>query len=472
MEEWGGIHNPTIESLVRMTQKLWDEGKEEGKPRRGNWSDIRIWKMDFKGAFTLLTFNLDEVESVGLRLTKEVIMLFLCGVFGWTGTPAAFNVVTKAVLWELHQEGVLQGYVDMFVDDIIGVAWAWDVVKDMNIARELCRKLMGPNSMELSKEFVGVKADVIGYTIDLETQMVGVKESNALRSLYGFLMIDVDKPVTRKLMERLASWASRYAVICVYLLPFKKTLYHEYQGRVHPWVISEECKLVVRVFRALLLGLETDTKYFGRTIESFRDPNVSKCSVIAEHDASLQGVGCSWYTVDEYGIETLVGYSSWNISCLGYGTDSSYQNTAEFVSGILALMGIVVLGLPRDAVKLRGDSKSSLSWTHARKFRSINAQPAAVVFIIFLSLSGMKLLEPEFLSGENNWRCDELSRWNRMEELTKRDPRYKSAINAEWDSSEFLGLVGLQQQWKKEQELVAFWSKATTLVKKLLKENE
>ena len=68
--------------LVRMIQKLWDEGKEEGKPRRGNWSDIRIWKMDFKGAFTLLTFNLDEVESVGLRLTKEVIMLFLCGVFG------------------------------------------------------------------------------------------------------------------------------------------------------------------------------------------------------------------------------------------------------------------------------------------------------------------------------------------------------------------------------------------------------
>ena len=55
-------------------------------------------------------------------MTEELVMFFLCGIFGWSGTPAAFQVVTRASVFELSVRIV--GRLLMYVDDILGVLLA------------------------------------------------------------------------------------------------------------------------------------------------------------------------------------------------------------------------------------------------------------------------------------------------------------------------------------------------------------
>ena len=75
--------------------------------------------MDLKGAYTLLNVHPDDVPMFTQQLVGDLIYIHLCGVFGWTGTPFPFEVVTRAVRRVLKYG--LKGYSKMYVDDIFGV---------------------------------------------------------------------------------------------------------------------------------------------------------------------------------------------------------------------------------------------------------------------------------------------------------------------------------------------------------------
>ena len=49
------------------------------------WSDLRLWKMDLKGAFTLLSFRPSDVGLFGMLLTNELVYLQLAGIFNMRG---------------------------------------------------------------------------------------------------------------------------------------------------------------------------------------------------------------------------------------------------------------------------------------------------------------------------------------------------------------------------------------------------
>ena len=91
--------------------------------------------------------------------------------FGWAGTPAAFEVVTRAITWELHHS--LQSDVMMYVDDIIGVGMANHIQTDLDLTRTVCTSLLGPSAVVDDKTEQGRRLDVIGYMIDLDTNDPG-----------------------------------------------------------------------------------------------------------------------------------------------------------------------------------------------------------------------------------------------------------------------------------------------------------
>jgi hypothetical protein len=59
------------------------------------------------------------------ELVDGLICFHLCGVLGWSGTPAAFQVVTRAIKWELAHK--LRRKHVMYVDDILYWAQAYGV---------------------------------------------------------------------------------------------------------------------------------------------------------------------------------------------------------------------------------------------------------------------------------------------------------------------------------------------------------
>ena len=116
---------------------------------------------------TLLSFRPDDAGLFGMLLTGDLVYLQIAGTFGWAGTPAAFQVVTRAISWELRH--ALKSSTLMYVDDIIGVCFVSDVDQDLALTRGICTSLLGSGAVADDKTETGIRLDIIGYTVDLGT---------------------------------------------------------------------------------------------------------------------------------------------------------------------------------------------------------------------------------------------------------------------------------------------------------------
>jgi hypothetical protein len=115
---WGPIEHPTIDDIAVMILHFWDEVLRDD-PAAG-WSDLVMWKMDLKGTYTLMDVRPEEAGMFAQELVDDLIFFHLCGVFRWSCTPAAFQVITRTIVWELRHK--LRGKARIYVDDIFGVS--------------------------------------------------------------------------------------------------------------------------------------------------------------------------------------------------------------------------------------------------------------------------------------------------------------------------------------------------------------
>jgi hypothetical protein len=463
-EEWGGVKHPTIEQFSRMILRFYREAV--AKDPSVKWTDLVIWKMDLRGAYNLISFATGDVRYVASELSGDKVMFFLCGIFGWTGTPAAFQVVTRAISWELEQ--VLVGLMLMYVDDMVGVCLRKDVEGELAKARQLCTSLLGDNAVEELKTEVGRRTTVIGYLFDLdsvlERAVVSIAPKNVLRAMHGFMVVDLSKRVPVPTMQKLASWGSRYDRICVYMRPFVRVLHRQYAGR------RQQCSLmydedgcrVVRIFRVLLLLTTINEQKFARRLVSFE---VGAHKLVVEFDASLTGVGLLWFLVDDNGVEVPLGGSAVDLTPLGFGEDASYQNTAEFIAAVLGMRGLSKLGYEGCPVLLRGDSKSALSWAYTDRFRSDLVGPAASVFILQNIASGNEVVDHQHLPAARNWRADGLSRGKSLDFLVEEDPSLAGVPWIELDAQELVLLCDPRQSWSSDDEFSVFWGRVKGLLK-------
>lgn len=195
-EYYGLIRHPTIDDIAVM---IMDFFMAHGANHSGKeWSDLRIWKMDLKGAYTLLSFRPNDVSLFGMEVTGDLIYLQLCGIFGCACTPAAFQVVTRALKWEFGR--ALSSSTEMYVDDVICVCFESDLASDMALAKDICTSLLGPNAVADEKSETGRRLEVIGYTIDLNLKLVSIARKNFLTAVHGFMVIDLDGRASLKNM--------------------------------------------------------------------------------------------------------------------------------------------------------------------------------------------------------------------------------------------------------------------------------
>jgi hypothetical protein len=80
-ELWGVIEHPSIGDLVNMILGFFEESRRIDP--KVIWSDLVMWKIDLKGAYTLLSFQGSAVPFMAVGLDTESVIFFLCGVFGW-----------------------------------------------------------------------------------------------------------------------------------------------------------------------------------------------------------------------------------------------------------------------------------------------------------------------------------------------------------------------------------------------------
>ena len=320
-----------------------------------------------------------------MLLTGDLVCFQIAGIFGWSGTPAAFQVVTRAISWELKY--ALRSDTLMYVDDVVGVCFAEDIDDDLRRTREICTDLLGSCAVADDKTEVGRRLDVIGYTIDLDTQRVLIARKNYLTALHGFATTDVGLRINLRTAQRLASWGARYGKICRVMRPFCGALNRLTQGRTDPhalFPLTQEAIVAIECWRAMLCLVRYRETEFTRTLESFNPANPT---VLVEFDSSLSGAGLIWFQRSN-GAEAVMGVSAVDLTFLEFGDDSSYQNLSEFVGAILAVVGQVVLGHTSLSIALRGDSVTALTWAITERPRGSIVSKASIDMVDAMRSNG------------------------------------------------------------------------------------
>jgi hypothetical protein len=415
-EEWGNIVHPTIQTLVEMVLRM------AIKYGRDN---IELWKMDLANAFGLLNILPSSVHLVANELTDNVTMLYIVGLFGWTGTPYAFDVVTRSIRWGVRR--VISGEVDMYVDDLIGCSSSDDVADDIRSSASVIRSLCGPDeeligskamkenpdiildSVAGHKEVRGRVVDILGWEFNLDRWEVFIAEHNFHKALYGFFSVNETEKVPYRDMERLASWASRYGAVARLMRPFIGGLHgsmKNYDNRFAAIPLTREVQFDIRMWRSYLCVAYLKKDKLIRNLDSFmiREP-----TVILQFDASLTGVGIVLTGRNSFGLEETFALGLRFPFSLG--SDSSFQNVSEFMAVLAGIfLAIKLFGTRGQSVKLLGDSTTALKWSKNEHYRGKRVRRASIAYTIIGSLFDYDVVETIHVPGVENILCDGLSR--------------------------------------------------------------
>lgn len=468
---YGEIKHPTIECIAKMIMSFWAATVASNPDAK--WEDLRIYKMDLKGAYTLLSFRPEDVALFGMRVTGDLVYFQICGIFGWTGTPAAFQVITRALQFEFQHK--VSGQTTMYVDDIIGVCMEHNMLQDMAHIREICTDLLGPGAVADEKTEHGRRLEAIGYVIDLDIRRVLISRKNFMNALYGFSLADKESSLSLKNAQRLASYGSRYGKICRVMRPFSGSLNRLTTGRTcqHALIhVTPEARIAIACWLAMLYLVKHDEIRFTRTLSSFV-PQVP--TLIAQFDASLSGVGVVWYR-KENGTEECVGFCAVSIDHLGFKDNSSYQNLAEFIGAVISVIGALHVGTADQPLELRGDSVTALTWAITERPRGVLVTRAAIVWTLLCLASGVNIHAVTHVPGSENTVCDQLSRRGTCSKDTVEEHALKMGLTGcvvnlsgnKIVEDIILACAPIPGDENTEEEFIKFWCTTKELIDRLM----
>jgi hypothetical protein len=457
IQAWGEIQHPTLDDLVRMIHRFSKKARDmygEGF----KWEDVVIWKADLSKAFTLLNFRPADVRLLACELSDGLTLFYHTGLFGWTGTPYAFQVVTRALKQALQM--AIRGEVEVYVDDLMGVTLRHLWEEDRSQVKEVCEGLLGSKAIAVDKWECGRCLDWLGWRVDLCQRSVGIKERNFMRALYSFFTVNEDSKIKVKTLQRLASYAARYSTVMRQMRPLTAAIYSQFHGMRDleaAKYIDSYGKLAIRIWRAWLCLLELRGPAYERQFETFidREPTVE-----IRFDASLTGLGVSVWDVSG-NCERILGVTSLLFPFDLHG-DSRFQNTAEFTAVVVGCVCLVQKGYVSKGIRLVGDSLTSLVWSQTERFRGLINLNAAMAFTVVGGAFDLWVAEVRHVAGTENEVHDKMSRGAPPQTLGFKNEDVVDINNDGWlqlcNPYIRMGERGVLEEW---------WRKARALVDEL-----
>jgi hypothetical protein len=107
---------------------------------------------------------------------------------------------------------------------------------------------------------------------------------------------------------------------------------------------------------------------------------------------------------------------------LDFGTDSSFQNTAEFIAGVIGMICLILMDKCGHSVGIRGDSVSALSWLDKQHYKGSLTGNSSIVYTLLQVQSKIAVASSEPISFEANWKIDKLSRGTSVSEMARLYP--------------------------------------------------
>ena len=408
-EKYGPIELATVFELVAMVVTIM--GLAIAKGLRA--LDVVLWSMDLKGAFTLLWFTPEDVALLALPLSDGLSFLPIAGNFGLGMFPFVFNVVSRFI--QTRAKDLLRGLTLVYVDDIQGCCFRQDLEHDLEKMHSIITDLLGSDSVADHKTVFGRQIDWIGWSFDLDSSRVSIADKNYFKTLHGFLSVRQGQDIQVRTLHTLASWASRYSLICPVLKPFAGYLYDAFAGYTHldSYIpLPTEAYLVIVLWRLFLIMMKMDPMRHTRDLHSFASKG--SATFMIESDGCPGGLG---FFLHRRSSSSDVWEEFYAVSLVGeydLGNDSRYQNAMEFIGILMGLVTLRWMGVSHAVVDVLGDNTSSLSWIDDWKFRTGSSTSAALLFVLVCHTGMLSIGESVFRAGVDN-RADGLSRGDPVE---------------------------------------------------------
>ena len=481
---WKKINNPTLNDIMCMILRFFDTAKSRNPAIR--WTDLRIWKMDLKGAFTLLNFALEGVPFLGTEV--NMLVFYLVGLYGWTAILMVFQVINRAVVWQLSRPSVLKGLMDMYTDDLFGVCLKEDLAHDMDKVASFCRSFLGPKAIADKKTESGLRLTLIGWDVDLIQVLVTIARRNTLKAWYGYSRVELSAQVLVPLVQAWASWAERYEEICLWMRPFRRVMYQMIKGKEKQRYVSVTAMghRVVRLYQALLTLVATQEGWFTRSFDSFR---TQYATLRITFDGSLHGTGLVWHCLRRRGTKTLLGCAGFSLRALMLSGKPEYQNVCEFFSILLGLIVALLMGWDTSAVEIIGDSATALTWTETGRFRSDNVINAVTVCAALCATHVVNIVGQQHILEKFNKVADTMSRRRVGESWTELIHRTQRRTSDQYDQigvtpgqipveiqlrclDEVLHLCDPRREFTDEKEFAGYWRGVRSFVRNLSSLND
>lgn len=464
-ERWGELKHPTIQDLAEMILR---------SVHKYGWDKVVLWKADLKNAYGQLFVRAQDATLLTTELTDELSIIHIIMTYGFTGTGYAFGPISRAI--ETVPQRLMEGEMKVYVDDILAVCEAGQEESEKEICYKFCRQLLGPKAFagvgERDKYKSGRALEMIGWEFDLDKRVVSLARKNFMKTLFEFFKVDVETPVTKNTIERLAAFASRYSTVArqmrafVHHLHVCKTLFRTAKKNERR-LISDEAKLDIFMWRAFLVLMALRKEDYCRKIESF----MGKCwTALLKYDSSLGGLGLMLYRVRYGGLEIVKIASI--VTPYKLRGESRFQNTMEFASVAVSFLIMAEMGWQNIPLKIIGDSKASETWCAKERFRSTVARGAAMAYLALGVEFELWIEETEFVPGEQNVLCDALSRRGENEGVSAADLLIKLGLDADllWDECEssagreMIDLCDPTRRMSTDAEFMAFGDRLRVLI--------
>jgi hypothetical protein len=397
-ELYGSIKHPTLAALMRMVEEM---------ALLHGWDNISLWKMDLNAAFNILWFAAEATPLMAFCLAANIVVFHLVGLFGWSGMPHAFQVLSRAL--DVLVRASITGRSTFYVDDCMGCAVRSQLAADMRKAHEVITGLAGVNAVAAEKSESGRKLEFIGWEVCLDTRRVSLSERNLLKATQAFFCCGLQESFSCAHLQRMASLASRICMLCRFMRPFTRRMAIEAaKFPASPAVrhrLSAAAKCEIVMWRAFLVILRVRPMLMSRLIASFRP---APPTIAMRYDASLDAIAVGVYRRTAEG-ERLLAFARAPME-YGVAHDSSFQNTFEYLAVVLGLLLLVMRGEHDFTYQLYGDSMSSLAWVTADRVASSLALRANLAVVAISLHANAHVAETVHVPGVDNVVYDGLSR--------------------------------------------------------------
>ena len=398
-DRFGTIEHPTIAELVNMIVQFAD--------LHGGLSNVVLWKEDIAGAFGQYNHRASDCHLLSFPIAPDLAMVYMCGMFGWTGSPYAFGPFSRAFKRQCNLR--IHGRMDVYVDDFMGVSTVANGDRDQELAQQLIVDAFGPGGINLAKSTPPVRwTELIGWTVDLDLGTLRPNPKGIEKLALAFFSINIDEKQSLHSLQVLASLACRYSQGLRGMRSFVQPLYVLTRGwhrKLHRKSLTSSSKLAIVMWRSVTLILLSDPTFLAVPLSTFRTTSVEDWQFFIISDAGPEALGVAVYDRSYH----CLAHTSFKLPF--HATESRYQNAREFQGLLLGELVLCWLGINHARIEWRGDNMSELSWARRDMCTSSTAQVSFLAHSWLNILSDNEIVSVVHQAGTTMGDIDGLSRF-------------------------------------------------------------